>query len=171
MFAGHNWPRWGTAEIVEMLTGQRDLYSYLHDQTLRLINRGRTGPEIAEELELPPSLAGAWHCREFYGSLSHNVKAIYQRYMGWFDGNPAHLWEHPPQERARRYVEFDGRRRGRPRASRATPSTPATTAGSPRSPTTSSSPTPATPTRASSRPTRSSSSATGPRTRPGGTSS
>ena len=108
MFAGHNWPRWGTAEIVEMLTGQRDLYSYLHDQTLRLINRGRTGPEIAEELELPPSLAGAWHCREFYGSLSHNVKAIYQRYMGWFDGNPAHLWEHPPQERSRRYVEFMG---------------------------------------------------------------
>ena len=91
-----------------MLTEQRDLYSYLHDQTLRLINRGRTGPEIAEELELPPSLAGAWHCREFYGSLSHNVKAIYQRYMGWFDGNPAHLWEHPPQQRARRYVDAIG---------------------------------------------------------------
>ena len=170
MFAGHNWPRWGAAEIVEMLTRQRDLYTYLHDQTLRLINGGRTGPEIAEELELPPSLAGEWHCREFYGSVSHNVKAIYQRYMGWFDGNPAHLWEHPPQERSRRYVEFMGGadaalERARDR------STPATTAGSPRSSTMSSSPTPETPTRASSRPTRSSSSATAPRTRPGATSS
>ncbi len=108
LFAGHNWPCWGSAEIVELLTNQRDLYSYLHDQTLRLINRGMTGPEIAEEIELPPSLAADWRCREFYGSVSHNVKAIYQRYMGWFDGNPAHLWEHPPRERARRYVEAIG---------------------------------------------------------------
>ncbi len=108
LFAGHNWPRWGQAEAVALLGGQRDLYTYLHDQTLRLLNSGRTGNEIAEELELPPELASEWHCREFYGSLSHNVKAIYQRYMGWFDGNPAHLWEHPPQERSRRYVEFMG---------------------------------------------------------------
>jgi alkyl sulfatase BDS1-like metallo-beta-lactamase superfamily hydrolase len=104
LFAGHNWPCWGSAEIVGLLSRQRDLYSYLHDQTLRLINRGLTGPEIAEEIELPPTLAGDWRCREFYGSISHNVKAIYQRYLGWFDGNPAHLWEHPPVERARRYV-------------------------------------------------------------------
>jgi alkyl sulfatase BDS1-like metallo-beta-lactamase superfamily hydrolase len=108
MFAGHNWPCWGGAEIVELLTRQRDLYSYLHDQTLRLLNRGLTGAEIAEQIALPPSLAGDWRCREFYGSVSHNVKAIYQRYMGWFDGNPAHLWEHPPVERARRYVEAIG---------------------------------------------------------------
>ena len=106
--AGHNWPRWGGAEIVDFLEKQRDLYRYLHDQTLRLLNKGLTGPEIAEAIELPPSLASEWHCRELYGSVSHNVKAIYQRYMGWFDGNPAHLWEHPPVERAQRYVEAMG---------------------------------------------------------------
>ena len=108
LFAGHHWPCWGTDEIVDYLEKQRDLYSYLHDQTLRLLNRGLTGAEIAEQIELPPSLAGEWHCREFYGSISHNTKAIYQRYMGWFDGNPAHLWEHPPVEQARRYVELAG---------------------------------------------------------------
>ncbi|MGB7588913.1 MAG: alkyl sulfatase dimerization domain-containing protein [Solirubrobacterales bacterium] len=108
LFGGHHWPCWGSERIVDYLEKQRDLYSYLHDQTLRLLNRGYTGPEIAELVELPPSLAREWHCREYYGSISHNVKAIYQRYMGWFDGNPAHLWEHPPAEQARRYVEFMG---------------------------------------------------------------
>ncbi len=108
LFSGHHWPCWGRERIVDFLEKQRDLYSYLHDQTLRLLNQGLTGPEIAEAIELPPSLADEWHCREYYGSVSHNVKAIYQRYMGWFDGNPAHLWEHPPVEQARRYVEFMG---------------------------------------------------------------
>jgi len=108
LFAGHHWPRWGRERIVDYLKKQRDLYAYLHDQTLRLINRGLTGREIAETLELPPQLAREWHCRGYYGSVSHNVKAVYQRYMGWFDGNPAHLWEHTPVESARRYVEFMG---------------------------------------------------------------
>jgi alkyl sulfatase BDS1-like metallo-beta-lactamase superfamily hydrolase len=108
LFAGHHWPRWGSERIVDYLKKQRDLYAYLHDQTLRLLNKGLTGREIAETLELPPSLAREWHCRGYYGSVSHNVKAVYQRYMGWFDGNPAHLWEHPPAESARRYVEFMG---------------------------------------------------------------
>ena len=108
LFAGHHWPCWGSERIVDYLEKQRDLYTYLHDQTLRLLNQGHTGPEIAELIELPPSLAAEWHCREYYGSISHNTKAIYQRYMGWFDGNPAHLWEHPPVEQARRYVEFMG---------------------------------------------------------------
>jgi alkyl sulfatase BDS1-like metallo-beta-lactamase superfamily hydrolase len=108
LFAGHHWPCWGSERIVDYLEKQRDLYSYLHDQTLRLLNQGHTGPEIAELVELPPSLAAEWHCREYYGSISHNTKAIYQRYMGWFDGNPAHLWTHPPVEAARRYVEFMG---------------------------------------------------------------
>jgi alkyl sulfatase BDS1-like metallo-beta-lactamase superfamily hydrolase len=108
LFAGHHWPRWGSERIVDYLKKQRDLYAYLHDQTLRLINRGLTGREIAETLELPPELASEWHCRGYYGSVSHNVKAVYQRYMGWFDGNPAHLWEHTPVESARRYVEFMG---------------------------------------------------------------
>jgi alkyl sulfatase BDS1-like metallo-beta-lactamase superfamily hydrolase len=108
LFAGHHWPRWGSERIVDFLRKQRDLYAYLHDQTLRLINKGLTGPEIAEELELPPELASEWHCRSYYGSVSHNAKAVYQRYMGWFDGNPAHLWEHTPTESARRYVKFMG---------------------------------------------------------------
>jgi alkyl sulfatase BDS1-like metallo-beta-lactamase superfamily hydrolase len=108
LFAGHHWPCWGSERIVDYLEKQRDLYTYLHDQTLRLLNQGHTGPEIAELIELPPSLAEEWHCREYYGSISHNTKAIYQRYMGWFDGNPAHLWEHPPVEQAHRYVEFMG---------------------------------------------------------------
>jgi len=108
LFSGHHWACWGNERIVDLLEKQRDLYTYLHDQTLRLLNKGHAGAEIAELIELPPSLAGEWHCREFYGSVSHNTKAIYQRYMGWFDGNPAHLWEHPPIEGARRYVEFMG---------------------------------------------------------------
>jgi alkyl sulfatase BDS1-like metallo-beta-lactamase superfamily hydrolase len=108
LFAGHHWPLWGRERIAEYLRKQRDLYAYLHDQTLRLLNQGRTGAEIAEEIELPPSIAGEWHCRGYYGSASHNAKAVYQRYMGWFDGNPAHLWEHPPVESARRHVEFMG---------------------------------------------------------------
>lgn len=108
LFAGHHWPRWGSTRIVEYLEKQRDLYGYLHDQTLRLLNQGLTPREIAAELELPPELENEWHCRGYYGSLSHNVMGIYQRYIGWFDGNPAHLWEHPPVESARRYVEFMG---------------------------------------------------------------
>ena len=108
MFSGHHWPCWGRERIAELLGRQRDLYAYLHDQTLRLLNKGHTGEEIAELIELPPALAAEWDCREFYGSVSHNVKAIYQRYIGWFDGNPARLWQHPPSERARRYVEALG---------------------------------------------------------------
>ncbi|MFF4706401.1 alkyl/aryl-sulfatase [Streptomyces sp. NPDC001288] len=107
-FASHHWPTWGRERVVEYLSGQRDLYAYLHDQTLRMLNQGLTGPEIAERMELPPALERAWHTHGYYGSVSHNTKAIYQRYLGWFDGNPAHLWEHPPVEAAKRYVEFMG---------------------------------------------------------------
>ncbi|MFC7258800.1 alkyl/aryl-sulfatase [Streptomyces lutosisoli] len=107
-FASHHWPTWGRENVVRFLGEQRDLYAYLHDQTLRLLNNGLTGPEIAEELRLPPDLENSWHARGYYGSVSHNVKAVYQRYMGWYDGNPAHLWEHPPVELARRYVELAG---------------------------------------------------------------
>jgi len=108
VFASHHWPTWGQQECVEYLSVQRDLYAYLHDQTLRMLNRGMTGIEIAEEIVMPPALEAAWHTHGYYGSVSHNVKAIYQRYMGWFDGNPAHLWQHPPVEAGRRYVEFMG---------------------------------------------------------------
>ncbi|GAA3220723.1 alkyl/aryl-sulfatase [Actinocorallia longicatena] len=108
LFASHHWPTWGTAELTEFMTTQRDIYSYLHDQTLRMINQGMTGPEIAEAIELPAALASAWNARGYYGSVSHNVKAIYQRYMGWFDGNPAHLWALPPEQSAKKHVEFMG---------------------------------------------------------------
>ncbi|WP_067825123.1 alkyl/aryl-sulfatase [Nocardia inohanensis] len=108
VFASHHWPTWGTENLIEYLELQRDLYGYLNDQTLRYLNQGYVGSEIAEMIELPPALAAAWHTHGYYGSVSHNVKAIYQRYMGWFDGNPAHLWEHPPVESAARHVEFMG---------------------------------------------------------------
>ena len=133
--------------------------------------RASTGPEIAEEIELPPSLAAEWHCREYYGSISHNTKAIYQRYMGWFDGNPAHLWEHPPVEQARRYVEFmggaDGGAGEGPRVLRGGRLPLGRGGGQPRRLRRAR----RTARRASCRPTRSSSSATAPRTRPGATSS
>ncbi|MCH0563151.1 MULTISPECIES: alkyl/aryl-sulfatase [unclassified Streptomyces] len=107
-FASHHWPIWGRERVVAFLSEQRDLYAYLHDQTLRLANQGLTPLEIAEEMRMPPALERAWHTHGYYGSVSHNTKAVYQRYLGWFDGNPAHLWEHPPTEAARRYVEFMG---------------------------------------------------------------
>ncbi len=93
-FASHHWPTWGTDELIQFLTQQRDLYAYLHDQTLRQINQGLVGTEIAEDFRMPPALDAAWHTHGYYGSVSHNVKAIYQRYLGWYDGNPAHLWQH-----------------------------------------------------------------------------
>jgi alkyl sulfatase BDS1-like metallo-beta-lactamase superfamily hydrolase len=108
VFASHHWPTWGRDNIVEFLSLQRDLYAYLHDQTLRLLNQGYTGVEIAEMFQLPPALEQAWHSRGYYGSVSHNVKAVYQRYMGWFDGNPGRLWPHPPEALGPRYVEALG---------------------------------------------------------------
>lgn len=107
-FASHHWPTWGHDNVVRFLSEQRDLYAYMHDQTLRLLNDGLTGPEIAEEIQLPPALENSWHTRGYYGSLNHNVKAIYQRYLGWFNGNVATLWEHPPVELAKRYVDLAG---------------------------------------------------------------
>ncbi|MEW5810639.1 MAG: alkyl sulfatase dimerization domain-containing protein [Actinomycetota bacterium] len=108
VFASHHWPTWGKERIVEFLSLQRDLYAYLHDQTLRQLNQGFTGIEIAETFQMPPALERAWHARGYYGSVSHNVKAIYQRYMGWFDGNPARLWPHPPEAIGPRYVAAMG---------------------------------------------------------------
>lgn len=108
VFASHHWPTWGKEGIVEFLSLQRDLYAYLHDQTLRQLNQGYTGIEIAETFSMPPALENAWHARGYYGSVSHNVKAVYQRYMGWFDGNPARLWPHPPEAIGPRYVAAMG---------------------------------------------------------------
>ena len=108
LFAGHLWPVWGGEKLIQMVSEQRDLYAFMHDQTCRLMNLGLTGTQIAERIKLPTSLQKAWHVQGYYGSVSHNVKAIYQRYMGWFDGNPAHLWQHPPEEEGKRYVECMG---------------------------------------------------------------
>ena len=108
VFASHHWPTWGRDRSVEFLAMQRDMYAYLHDQTLRLMNLGYVGAEIAEMLEMPPALAEQWHTHGYYGSVSHNVKAVYQRYLGWYDGNPAHLWPHPPVAAAERYVAAMG---------------------------------------------------------------
>ncbi|UDY34881.1 alkyl/aryl-sulfatase [Dermatobacter hominis] len=107
-FASHHWPRWGAEAMRHHLASQRDLYRYLHDQTMRLANHGLTMLEIAEELALPPSLGDEFFNRDYYGTLNHNVKAVYQRYLGFFDGNPAHLHPLPPVESGRRYVEFMG---------------------------------------------------------------
>lgn len=108
VFASHHWPTWGRERAVRYLEEQRDLYAYLHDQTLRMLNKGLVGAEIAEAMRMPPALERAWHARGYYGSVSHDVKAIYQRYLGWYDGNPAHLWQHTPEEQARRYVAAIG---------------------------------------------------------------
>jgi len=108
MFASHHWPRWKATPIRTFLTKQRDLYKYIHDQTLRMANHGLNATEIAELLRLPPTLEAEWHTRSYYGTLSHNAKAVYQRYLGWFDGNPANLHKHPPEAAGRRYVAAMG---------------------------------------------------------------
>lgn len=108
LFASHHWPRWGVQDQVAFLETQSDLYKFIHDQTLRMANHGLTPLEIAERMALPPSLAAEWHTRGYYGTLSHNTKAVYQRYLGWFDGNPANLHKHPPVEAGQRYVALAG---------------------------------------------------------------
>ena len=108
VFAQHQWPVWGNHRVLDYLGKQRDLYKYLHDQTVRLMNHGYKADEIAERLALPTSLEQTWHVRGYYGVLSQNVKSVYQRYLGWYDANPAHLNPLPPVERGRKYVEYMG---------------------------------------------------------------
>lgn len=104
VISSHCWPRFGQAEVAGMLASQRDNYRYLHDQTVRRMNQGETQAEIAESLVQPPELAGQWFNRGYYGTYSHNSKAVYQFYLGWYDAVPANLNPHPPVERARRMV-------------------------------------------------------------------
>jgi alkyl sulfatase BDS1-like metallo-beta-lactamase superfamily hydrolase len=108
VFSSHHWPTWGTAEVLRFLKGQRDLYRYLHDETLRLANHGYGPAEIAEMVELPAGIAGSFANRGYYGSVSHDVKAVYTYYLGFFDGNPATLHQLPPVEGARKAVEYMG---------------------------------------------------------------
>src|SRR5262249_38179498 len=104
----HHWPVWGRERIDTMIRQQRDLYKFAHDQTVRLMNHGLTASEIAETIRLPESLEGAWHTRGYYGHIRHNVKAIYQKYLGWYDANPVHLDPLPPAAAGKKYVDYMG---------------------------------------------------------------
>jgi alkyl sulfatase BDS1-like metallo-beta-lactamase superfamily hydrolase len=108
LFTSHNWPTWGTSDVREFLILQRDLYKWMHDQTMRHANHGMTAVEIADLLELPEEFQAHEHTRGFYGDLVHNVKAVYQRYLSWYDGNPANLNKLPPVEAGKRYVALAG---------------------------------------------------------------
>lgn len=107
-FQSHHWPRWDNANIVDYFKKQRDLYKYIHDQSVRLMNMGYTGEEIAEQITLPPELENFWPNRGYYGTLRHNSRAIYQRYMGWYSGNPSDLDNLPPEMVGPKYIEFMG---------------------------------------------------------------
>ncbi len=107
-FASHHWPRFGNAAVRTHIANQRDAYKFIHDQSVRRMNMGQVPAEIAEDLKLPAALRNDWSLREFYGTVSHNAKAVYDRYMGWYDGVPANLNPHPPVERARRMVKAIG---------------------------------------------------------------
>ncbi|MDW9595195.1 MBL fold metallo-hydrolase [Sinorhizobium meliloti] len=108
IFAQHHWPTWGNDNVKELLSKQRDLYRYINDQTLHMVNQGMTMREIAEAFKLPDSLAKFWANRGYYGSVYHDVAATYVLYLGWFDGNPSTLHELPPAEASKKYVEFMG---------------------------------------------------------------
>jgi len=108
VIAQHHWPMWGNDRIVAYLKKQRDLYKFIHDQSVRLLNQGLTPTEIADRLKLPPSLANEWSARGYYGTLSHNAKAVYQFYLGWYDANPADLDPLPRAEAARKQVDYMG---------------------------------------------------------------
>ncbi|AVT75127.1 alkyl sulfatase [Rhodopseudomonas palustris] len=108
MCGQHHWPVWGMKRIDLMIRQQRDIYKFAHDQTLRLMNHGLNAAEIAETIRLPKSLDGAWHARGYYGHIRHNVKAIYQKYLGWYDANPANLDPLPPVDAGKKYVEYMG---------------------------------------------------------------
>jgi alkyl sulfatase BDS1-like metallo-beta-lactamase superfamily hydrolase len=108
VFLGHNWPRWGRENVLKFLKKQGDVYKYIHDQTLRLANHGYTPIEIAEQIRLPGELAKEWFNRDYYATLGWNAKAVYQHYLGWYDGNPANFNPLPPVEAGKKYVEFMG---------------------------------------------------------------
>jgi alkyl sulfatase BDS1-like metallo-beta-lactamase superfamily hydrolase len=108
MCGQHHWPVWGNERIDTMIRQQRNLYKFAHDQTIRLMNHGLTATEIAETIKLPASLDGAWHARGYYGHIRHNVKAIYQKYLGWYDANPVNLDPLPPVEAGKKYIEYMG---------------------------------------------------------------
>lgn len=124
VFSSHHWPTWKSAGensdatngkaddpqnlVLTFLSEQRDYYAYLHNETLRQLNNGSTPVEIAEQIKTPPALSARTNLQGYYGSVSHNVKGIYDKYMGWFDGNPANLWRLQPTDEATEYVKCMG---------------------------------------------------------------
>jgi alkyl sulfatase BDS1-like metallo-beta-lactamase superfamily hydrolase len=107
-FQSHHWPVWESANIVDYFKKQRDLYKYTHDQSVRMMNQGLTGEEISEEIKLPPELNNFWAGRGYYGTLRHNSRAVYQRYMGWYNGNPSDLNNLPPEAAGKKFVAYAG---------------------------------------------------------------
>ena len=108
VFQSHNWPHWGRDVVSEYLTNTAAVYKFMHDQTLLYINEGHTADEIAEMIHLPEALEKVWYTRQYYGTLKHNVKAVYQKYMGWYDANPVNLDALEPTEYAKKLVEYLG---------------------------------------------------------------
>ena len=108
VFQAHNWPHWGKENVSEYLTNTAAVYKFIHDQTLLYINEGYTSTEIASMIRLPEDLERVWYTRQYYGTLKHNVKAVYQKYMGWYDANPIHLDELEPSEYAKKLVAYLG---------------------------------------------------------------
>ena len=108
VFQAHNWPHWGNENIVEYIVNTAAAYKYINDQTLLYMNQGYTSTEIAHMIKLPAELEKNWYTRQYYGTVAHNSKAVYQKYMGWYDGNPVHLGELEPTERAKKFVEYLG---------------------------------------------------------------
>jgi alkyl sulfatase BDS1-like metallo-beta-lactamase superfamily hydrolase len=108
LIAQHTWPVWGNERVRAHLANQRDLYKYVHDQTIRMMNQGLGPTEIAEALTMPPGLENDWSAHGYYGTISHDSKAVYQRYIGWYDGNPATLNRLPRVEEAKKYLEYMG---------------------------------------------------------------
>ena len=108
IIAQHHWPMWGRERIVQFMSDQRDQFKYIHDQSLNLANKGYTPIGIAEEIKAPVSIGKKWYNRGYYGSVNHNAKAVYQRYLGWYDSNPANLHPLPPSEVGKKYVEAMG---------------------------------------------------------------
>jgi len=107
-FGSHHWPRWGREEAFEYISKQRDMYRFMHDQTVRLMNSGYTSTEISNMLDLPPSLRREFYNRDYYGTVSHNVRAVYNFYLGYFDAVPANLNPLAPAVRAEKYVALAG---------------------------------------------------------------
>lgn len=108
VFAQHHWPKWGNERVIDFIEKQRDMYKYIHDQSLRLANQGFNMVEVGEKIEMPDSLAKEWYNRGYYGSLSHNSKSVYNFYLGWFSGNPSTLHPLPTVEASKKEIEYMG---------------------------------------------------------------